>query len=132
MNWFRCKRGREIDVLRIEIALIKFFIRKNIVATIQDLRDDLSAVQTTTDAVATGVKDMITMISGLKTQVAAGKGVSQAEIDALDLQAKNTLAVLTQVHNSETATLAPEAPTPAAPDAPAPADGSDTGSGTTE
>lgn len=61
----------------------------------QDLQNDLDAIQTGVAAVLTAQTAQAKTIADLKAQLAAGTPVSQAQLDALDVEAKAIVATLT-------------------------------------
>ena len=72
-----------------------------VMATVQELSDELDAIKTAVDGVKADSAAQKQLIADLKAQLAAGSPVSQAQLDDLDAKADSILAV-----------LAPAPPTP--------------------
>ena len=116
MKLFRCfsKDG----VGRILESIYK--LRCDIMASIQDLQADLGAAKASVDGLSSGMDDVLAkvgdiknqnlaqqaQIAALQAQLAAGSPVSQADLDALDAQAKAIGDVAAQVHAKEDAAQA--------------------------
>lgn len=67
----------------------------SIMATQQELSDELDAIKTAVDAVKVTSQEQIDLIAALQAQIAAGTPVSQVQLDALDAKADAILASLT-------------------------------------
>lgn len=68
-----------------------FTLLENIMATEQDLQNDLDAIR---DGVTTALTALNATIADLKAQIAAGSPVTQEQLDALDAEAKTIIAGL--------------------------------------
>lgn len=66
----------------------------SIVATLQELKDELTAIKTAVDAAKATAEAQIAEIKRLSDLLAAGTLVTQADLDALDAQADEILAAL--------------------------------------
>jgi len=75
-------------------------------ATLEDLQNDLATLQSTAQSVSLGLDALTATIADLKTQVAAGTGVTQEQLDALDAQAKLVQSTLSEAKAKEDAAVA--------------------------
>jgi len=66
----------------------------HIMATVQELSDELDSIKTAVDAVKATVTAQIQQIADLQAQIAAGTPVSQQQLDELDAKADSILASL--------------------------------------
>lgn len=66
-----------------------------IMATQQELSDELDAIKTAVDAVKATGAEQVVLIAALKAQLDAGTPVTQDQLDALDAKADTILASLT-------------------------------------
>jgi len=64
-------------------------------ATLQEVKDELTAIKAGVDAVKVTAQEQIALIADLKAQIAAGSPVTQEQLDGLDTQADEILAALT-------------------------------------
>jgi primosomal protein N'' len=67
---------------------------QHIMATLQEVKDELTAIKTAVDAGKVTAQQQIDLIAQLTAQIAAGSPVTQADLDALDAQADEILAAL--------------------------------------
>lgn len=67
----------------------------SLMATQQELSDELDAIQTAVNTVKDLVRSQIDQIAALQAQIAAGTPVTQEQLDALDVKADAILASLT-------------------------------------
>lgn len=106
MNNVPAQLGQIIDRLAtIEALLLRVFHRENkIMATLDDLQNDVNAEDTVGDGITT-------LLTGLSAQIAALKGTqtdpaTAAKIDALDAQIKARTAKLAAAVTANTAAAA--------------------------
>lgn len=67
---------------------------QRIMATQQELSDELDAIKTGVDAVKLLAREQVVLIEQLTAQIAAGTPVTQEQLDALDVKADSILASL--------------------------------------
>ena len=67
---------------------------ESIMASFQEVSDELDAIKTAVDAVKELGKQQIAEIQALKDQLAAGSPVTQEQLDSLDTKADSILAEL--------------------------------------
>jgi septal ring factor EnvC (AmiA/AmiB activator) len=85
---------RKLDQILAQLATI--VAKENqIMSTEQDLQDDLDTIKAGVSGLLTAATANAATIADLKAQLAAGTPVSQAQLDALDTQAKAIVATLT-------------------------------------
>lgn len=66
-------------------------------ATIQEINEQVSALQVTADAMNTGMDLVLAKIAELKAQVEAGTPVTQADLDSLSLSLASVKSTLDEV-----------------------------------
>jgi ankyrin repeat protein len=85
---------RKLDHILAQLATI--VAKENLImSTEQDLQDDLDTIKSGVAGLLTAATANAATIADLKAQLAAGTPVSQAQLDALDMQAKAIVATLT-------------------------------------
>jgi hypothetical protein len=72
-----------------------FSALETIMASEQDLQNDLDAIKAGVDAAVAAAANQSKVIADLTAQLAAGSPVTQAQLDALDTEAKGIVTALT-------------------------------------
>jgi chromosome segregation ATPase len=83
----------KLDTVLEKLTMLIFQGGK-IMATVQELSDELDAIKTAVDSVKATAAEQIAKIAELQAQIAAGSPVSQAQLDDLDAKADSILAAL--------------------------------------